>query len=206
MDFSNLPFIVEPMQVQDIDEVVAIDRISFSTPWSANAYRSEIEENKAAHYYVVRAQEVPESVSGSEEGDWRERVRRWLSTRLPEHGPRPILGYGGFWLMLDEAHISTIAVRPEYRRRGLGELLIVTMVEDAISLHARHVTLEVRVTNFGAQQLYHKYGFQVVGRRKGYYTDNREDALLMTLYDIQSPVFQAKLAHLAAELRQKMMT
>ena len=81
-------------------------------------------------------------------------------------GPGIILGYGGFWLMHDEAHISTLAVRAESRRRGLGELMLVVLIKEAHRLRAFRVTLEVRVSNAAAQALYAKYGFEQVGRRK----------------------------------------
>jgi len=205
MDYTGLPFIVEPMRIEDIDEVTAIDRLAFTTPWSANTYRSEIEENRAAHYYVVRASKGPDFSASPGERDWREQMRRWLAGRPPAKNWRPVLAYSGFWVFLDEAHISTIAVRPEYRRRGLGELLIVTMIEDARGLRCRHMTLEVRASNVGAQKLYQKFGFEFVGRRKGYYTDNWEDALLMTLHDLPSRACQEKLAKLSADLRKKLL-
>ena len=91
-----------------------------------------------------------------------------------------MLGYAGLWLLIDEAHISTIAVAPEWRGRGLGELLLASLLERAISIGADVATLEVRASNLVAQNLYRKYRFTVVGVRKGYYTDNFEDALVMT--------------------------
>ena len=93
-----------------------------------------------------------------------------------------ILAYGGYWLMGDEVHIVTIATHPHYRRRGLSESLLVQMIEQCRNQGARLVTLEVRVSNLAAQQLYAKLGFVEVGLRRAYYHDNREDAVLMTLY------------------------
>ncbi|UCC16507.1 MAG: ribosomal protein S18-alanine N-acetyltransferase [Dehalococcoidales bacterium] len=86
--------------------------------------------------------------------------------------------------MADEAHITTLAVQEELQRRGIGELLVMTVFDRARELFANVVTLEVRVSNTGAQNLYLKYGFKQVGVRKSYYTDNREDAYVMTTEDI----------------------
>ena len=100
--------------------------------------------------------------------------------------------------MADEAHITTIAVREELHRKGIGELLLFTVFNRARELYANVVTLEVRVSNIGAQNLYLKYGFKQVGQRKAYYTDNREDAYIMTTGDITSSEYQSQIK----ELRQ----
>ncbi|MBN1428146.1 MAG: ribosomal protein S18-alanine N-acetyltransferase [Anaerolineae bacterium] len=91
----------------------------------------------------------------------------------------PLIGYSGMWHIADEAHISTIAVHPDWRCRKLGELLVWSMVRQAIRQQAHQVTLEVRVSNTLAQNLYRKYGFEILGTRKGYYRDNSEDAYMM---------------------------
>ncbi len=207
--FADLPYRVEPMRVADIDEVLVIDRQSFSTPWSHNAYRYEIEKNDAAHYLVLRPRQTAAVLSaggnGHQGGKAWDRVRRWLGTGETVR-KQPILGYGGLWLMYDEAHISTVAVRPEWRGHGLGELLLIAMLDQSLRLNAACVTLEVRVTNTRAQQLYKKYEFEVVGRRRGYYTDNGEDALLMTTPSLQDRAYLARLVDLAAALRQRLLS
>ncbi|MEW5717504.1 MAG: ribosomal protein S18-alanine N-acetyltransferase, partial [Chloroflexota bacterium] len=93
-------------------------------------------------------------------------------------------------VMVDEAHISTVATHPQWRRQGIGELLIIAMIERAAEIGARLMTLEVRVSNVDAQALYRKYGFDVVGHRPQYYSDNREDALIMTTPPIISAEYQ----------------
>ena len=216
MNYAGLPYLVEPMQPADIDEVMRIERISFPTPWSANAYRYELRRNNRAYYFVARPQLVPSSEvlaevvrdSASEKEGWREVVQRWLTPpafrREPVRAPRPpILGYGGFWIMAGEAHISTIAVRSEHRRRGIGGLLLVTMMDRATELNAEVMTLEVRASNVAAQSLYRKYGFHHVRLRRGYYSANREDALIMTTARITSATFQSQLQRLKRALSEK---
>jgi ribosomal-protein-alanine N-acetyltransferase len=102
----------------------------------------------------------------------------------------PVWGYGGFWLMYDEAHISTLAVQIAVRRHGLGELLLIALLDEAQRLDASRATLEMRVSNVAAQGLYTKYGFEVVGQRKAYYSDNQEDALILTTPEFASRTYQ----------------
>lgn len=90
-----------------------------------------------------------------------------------------VVGYAGMWIILDEAHITNIAVHPDFRRCGIGELLLDTLIKEAVKLGAERMTLEVRISNIPAQRLYEKKGFVRSGIRKGYYTDNREDAIIM---------------------------
>jgi len=145
------PPAVRAMTLTDIPAVVEIDRLSFPIPWSERSYRVELTENPSSHLFVA------------------------------EDGQRRVAGYGGFWLVVDEAHISTLAVHPELRGRGIGELLLAAMLSEASRLGAGMATLEVRVSNRNAIQLYSEFGFAVVGRRPNYYRDNGEEALLMTL-------------------------
>src|SRR5512142_476762 len=138
------------MRVDDVDEVVQIEHQSFSLAWPASAYRREIRDNRMASYVVIeRADGQSHEAMAPPPRDGR--VRRWLQTLVgsrgePLHSDEPhLVGYAGTWLMLDEAHITTIAVRPEYRGRGLGELLMVGLIEKAMEIGARWVTLEVRL-------------------------------------------------------------
>lgn len=200
--YSGLPYAVEPMRSPDIGEVMGIDRQSFPTPWSHNAYVHEIERNDAAHYLVMRPRRAPNGRAAADSG--LDRVRRWLAGSAPSDR-LPIIAYGGIWQMYDEAHISTIATRPEWRGRGLGELMLVALLDQSMVLHAQLVTLEVRVSNTTAQQLYDKYSFAVVGQRRGYYTDNGEDALLMTTPSLHDLDYQAELIRLAHALRARLI-
>lgn len=146
------------MTLADIPEVVAIDRLSFSLPWPERSYRYELTENSASRLIVAEVSASP-------------RAR--------------VVGYVGLWLLVDEAHVSTIAVHPSDRGRGIGEALLLAALDLAGRLGAEVATLEVRASNAAAQALYQKHGFSVVGRRPGYYKDNQEDAVLMTLHELR---------------------
>jgi ribosomal-protein-alanine N-acetyltransferase len=190
MDRADLPYVVEPMGPEDIPEVVEIERLAFPTPWPARAYRYEVTQNRLAHYFVARSNlsEWPEEETSDEETSLLRRIQTW--TQPSSHHKRPMVGYCGFWIAAQEAHISTIAVEPKYRGRGIGQLLLITAIEKAMEMDASLVSLEVRVSNTVAQNLYHKYGFEVVGRRPRYYSDNREDALIMTADHIAAQPYQ----------------
>jgi [ribosomal protein S18]-alanine N-acetyltransferase len=110
-----------------------------------------------------------------------------------------VCGYSGYWLIGDEAHITTLAVHPDYRRQGIGELLLIKDIQSALEVSAKCMTLEVRVSNDPAQKLYYKYGFKSMGRRRKYYQDNSEDALVLWMEDIRSLEFQETLINCIAE-------
>jgi [ribosomal protein S18]-alanine N-acetyltransferase len=200
-------FVVEPMRVEHIPAVSAIERLSFPQPWPQNAYRREIQENRMAHYIVVRQLDRGSSMatatardefrSAATSSDLLGRLSRFL--RPPEPPPSPeleyelnsIVGYAGIWVMTDEAHVTTIASHPEMRGRGVGELLLVALIHRAIEIGARWMTLEVRASNNVAQALYRKYTFKEMGVRRRYYSDNGEDALVMWTDALDSASFSA---------------
>jgi ribosomal-protein-alanine N-acetyltransferase len=111
-----------------------------------------------------------------------------------------MVAYGGIWLMVDEAHVTTFAVHPRYRRRRIGERLLLSLMDLAADRHAREATLEVRLSNLAARRLYEKYGFRPVGIRPRYYSDNQEDALIMTTEPLAEPSMTERIARLRAEL------
>ncbi len=167
---------LRPIRFEDIQEVTDIDQSCFATMLPPPNYKSEL-LNPMAHYIVAYDDDPPQPVAGA-----------LVSPLLP--------GFGGLWLMAGEAHITTIAVREQYRRWGLGEMIFIGLVEKARQLQATMITLEVRVSNLAAQRLYAKYGLTERGRRRAYYTDNREDAVIMTLDDPCSPGYDVTIEKL----------
>lgn len=166
---------LSPMTLADVPEVGVLERICFSAPWSEETYRHEIRHNPRAFYYVLRP---PEGRAA-----------------LPS-----ILAYGGYWVLGDEAHIVTIASHPRLRRRRLGELMLLHLVERARQAGVAAVTLEVRAGNRAAQALYRKWRFEEVGLRKRYYRDNNEDALLLTLFEVDHDAVWLPMARALAQL------
>jgi ribosomal-protein-alanine N-acetyltransferase len=152
---TDVQFIIRSMGMNDLQQVSIIDRASFSLPWPSSAFRYELLQNPTSLLYVAEM-----SMSGSE---------------------RLVIGSIVVWMILDEAHIATIAVEPEYRGKGISQELLATVLIEAHKKGARVTTLEVRAQNAIAQALYQRFGFKVVGRRPRYYRDNNEDALIMTV-------------------------
>ena len=159
----SFPFIIDRLTEEDIPSIVAIERRVFSMPWTPGIYRYELRHNRFARYLGIRSK----------------------SPALP-----PLAGYAGAWLYLPEAHISTIAVDPGLRGLHLGAWLLACLLVDVADEGAQEATLEVRVSNRVAQGLYLSFGFRVAGRRYRYYSDNREDAYVMTLAPLDPEVLR----------------
>ena len=195
------------MRESDVGRVQEIERQSFSTPWSAATYLRELRSQDQCRYLVARAS------SGPPRGlDHATPPRRgWLASVLPglfgpvdTPSPYQVVGYGGVWLTVDEGHITTIATAPEIRGHGVGELILNGLIDAAHNLGADVLTLEVRVSNAVAQNLYLKYGFQARGTRRRYYTDNNEDALIMWTESSNTPAFQQRLHRLRTLLAERL--
>lgn len=206
-----MKLVVERMELEDVGQVLEVDRESYTLPWPASAYRREILHNRNARYLVLRCLSDSEldSARGAEE-EQKPRLPfpflRWTRGGDGHHVGRPgqIIGYAGMWLMIDEAHITTIAVRESWRGRGLGELLLASMIQSAHEMGAERLTLEVRVSNESAQNLYRKYGFQEGGLRRRYYSDNNEDAYIMTTNSIANNQYRAQFDSLVDVLRARL--
>lgn len=137
----------------DIPQVMEIERLSFTIPWSEASFENEVEKNLSARYIVAKTDDK-------------------------------IVGYGGMWIILDEGHITNIAVHPDYRGTGIGNLLVEGLIDTAKNEGVGAITLEVRRNNTAAKKLYKKYGFEFAGIRPRYYSDNGEDAIIMWKRDV----------------------
>lgn len=200
-----MDFRIRPMTLEDIPQVADIEREAFPTTWPPTPLKKEL-NNKLARYLVASS-----PITGTDGGSGTEQpaasleapkafLQRLLSgmkslVASPEQiatgdWDEFVVGYVGVWFMSDEAHITSIAVKEEFRGRGLGELLMLGTMEMAMARRAQRVTLEARVSNFPAHALYEKYGFIKDGIRRRYYADNREDAVIMTVDRIRSPEYQ----------------
>ena len=166
--------VVRAMRPADVPAVIAVERLSFAVGWPHTAFERELSTNAMARYIVLEA---------------------------PAAGVSGLAGFGGIWLMVDEAHIVTVAVVPEQRGRGFGRLLVHGLVSLARQNAMDVATLECRVSNTEARALYADYGFYEVGLRKRYYADNGEDAVIMTTESLTSPAYVRRLERLEDKLR-----
>ncbi|MGH2549666.1 MAG: ribosomal protein S18-alanine N-acetyltransferase, partial [Thermomicrobiales bacterium] len=169
--------------------------------WPLSAYRRELRFPEQNYYIVLRAIDEPDSSGFSLS---RNELTRRAITRLvhpfarkaEELAPPHIAGFAGMWVMYEEAHVTTIGTDPTYRGRGLGELMLVALFDEAIRRGASMLTLEVRVSNDVAQRLYEKYGMSSQGIRARYYTDNGEDAYIMWSKSLRDPEYVARIEEL----------
>lgn len=151
---------VRTMKPADLPQVEEIDRESFALPWSARAFQYELFENDSSLLWVAEIE--------------------------TETGERLVGGVIVIWMILEEAHVATLAVHPAYRGRGIGRKMLADALSGAIRHGAVQATLEVRANNLVAQKLYRRFGFEIVGRRFRYYQDNQEDALIMTVTNLDT--------------------
>jgi ribosomal-protein-alanine N-acetyltransferase len=159
-----LPVSIEPMTEADLGMVLDIERTSFATPWPRDIFLSELRESDVAHLFVARITEG--------------------------HRQGCVAGYTCTWVVADEMHITSFAVHPDFRRRHVGHQLLAGVLARAVELGCCQAILEVRASNRGAQRLYAQFGFAPVAVRKQYYTDNREDAIVMFLDDIAAQLLR----------------
>ena len=200
---------VDEMTMADLPRIVEIERLAYTTPWPPSAYRRELQENRMAHYIVVRdAWLAPHEPAITARDDQRKPFPlSLLPVRMPpviSPEAANIVAFSGLWHMINEAHITTIAVHPDYRGRGVGELMLSTMIDRSYAVHARYVTLEVRVSNYVAQNLYRKYGFSQTGVRRRYYSDNHEDAFVMSTENITAETYRERFVELKARLADRL--
>jgi len=153
IDTQGLSF--RRMKLEDVPRVHEIDVLSFTLPWPEKSYLFELAENPA--------------------------TLAWVAEIISQDNTPNVIGMAVVWIVVDEAHIATIAIHPDYRGIGIGKKLLTETLRQAIQRGVVQATLEVRESNMLAQQLYIKFGFKIVGRRFHYYKDNNEDAVLMTV-------------------------
>ena len=158
------------MTSADIRVVMRIEALSFTTSWPTSAFQSELNDNKLAHYFIGR---IP---SGE------------------------IVVYGGIWAILEDSHVTTIAVHPDWRGKRYGEEMLVHLLHEAIDRGASWITLEARESNAIAQNLYRKYGFTTVSTRRAYYSDNGENAVVMWAGNLRGELYRNRLKTLENDL------
>jgi ribosomal-protein-alanine N-acetyltransferase len=160
-------FKLRRMRRKDLERIFALEQRIFPTPWTMKSYEFELEHNPASEQWIIEA---------------------WM-----DHEEWQVVAYCVCWFLGDEVHIANLAVAPKFRHQGLGRRLLGHVLVRATEKGMRSATLEVRAGNRVAQNLYESFGFVEMGRRKRYYSDNREDALLMQLPHLEKDALQEHL-------------
>ena len=168
---------ITPVTPERIPEIVALDRVCLGGLWTASAYLREIESSRSTLLAL--------DLKGSKEA-------------------KSAIGIACLWAIVDEAHITLLAIAPNYRRQGLGQLLLLTLLKEAIARKLEWATLEVNVNNTKAIDLYQKFGFEVVGTRKGYYQPAGEDAAILWLKGIHQPEFKSHLSRWEQDINRRL--
>lgn len=209
ISFLNL----KPLTSDLLPAVVELDKACFGGLWTLEGYRRELHSPNSDVLVLL-----PDSDNLRQSGVQSERVDdiQKISPRPPVPAsphqytpgsgspPPSIFGLGCLWAILDEAHITIVAVHPDYRRQGFGQVLLLFLLSLAKQRELKRATLEVRVSNQAGLSLYEKFGFQVAGRRRGYYQDTDEDALILWLGGIQHPEFEKKIANWERQTRDRL--
>lgn len=202
------------MRKSDIAQVQAVEKQIFPTLFPPTSFRREL-GNGGMRYWVAEKLDAPQSpdvpssssAGRSARGEMRRMLGRvtsaWSALRDDDGTQSSIVGFVGTWYAPGQAHIVSIGVCDRYRRRGIGEILLLAVVEHAMERQSDTITLEVRKSNASARLLYEKYGFVKRGIRRAYYSDNREDAIIMTTDSIQAAEYARRLAALKRAHRER---
>ena len=172
----------------DANAIDSVIHAAFGDSAPRSSAAREIKRNKTTYIVVTKASGADPATTGTNGQErkvgWQRRLRSLFSSSIgslePENRMSNVVGLVGIWTALNQAHIVVIATHPNERRRGVGELLVLATIAEALKTGATNVTLEVRKSNLAARSLYRKYGFNDVGIRHRYYHDNREDAVIMS--------------------------
>jgi ribosomal-protein-alanine N-acetyltransferase len=186
---------LEPLTADLLPAIVELDRLCLGGLWTIDGYRREL-ESPNSDLLIMRANEiVTERKSLLENQRQPELGSRKQEPENPQHllsSPPSLLALGCIWSIADEAHITLLGVHPEYRNQGFGQLMLCALLKAAYQRELKWATLEVRISNQAAIELYKKFQFKEVGIRKRYYS-NQEDALILWLNDLQNPNFRQTL-------------
>ena len=169
---------LHPLRVEQLAEVVELDRLCFGGLWTLEGYQRELDSPNSDLLVLSLPDALPDRPS--------------------------VVGLACLWAILEEAHITLIAVHPDYRHQGLGQFLLFSLLQSARKRGLEWATLEVRASNEKAIALYQKFNFQEVGRRRKYYQDNGEDAILLWCKGLQTPEFAEQLNQWECQIRDRL--
>ncbi|BAZ45139.1 ribosomal-protein-alanine acetyltransferase [Chondrocystis sp. NIES-4102] len=169
---------IKPISLSQVPTIVSLDQLCLGGIWTSEGYISEIESPNSN---LLGLHILDENYTNSE-----------------------IIGMGCLWVIADEAHITLLAIHPDYRRQGLGQLLLLTLLESAVARNLNWATLEVNAHNDGAINLYEKLGFNIIGKRKKYYKSTGDDALVLWLKNLQTPNFRSTLNQYQQETKLRL--
>jgi ribosomal-protein-alanine N-acetyltransferase len=193
---------LRPLTAEQLSAVVELDQLCFGGLWTRSGYEREL-DSSSSQLLVLEARDQRESGFGSEA---TEILTQNVSTdfKTVSTTQNSLVGLGCSWSILEEAHITILAVHPNYQRQGLGQLLLYALLREARSRQLEWATLEVKPSNQAALSLYQKFGFTEVGRRRRYYKDTGEDALILWRSGLQTQAFGETLAECYQQIKSRL--
>ncbi len=200
---------LQPLDHTLLPAALQLDHLCFGGLWTLDGYQRELDSPNSDLLAIVPAPSIPDEavVITEERSESLVNPTANLSTsylRATSAVTDPLLGLGCYWAILDEAHITILGIHPDYQRRGLGHLMLCALLDRARQRDMARATLEVRISNQSALSLYQKFGFQIAGQRKGYYTDTGEDALILWRGKLQSTEFATLLTTQWTEIHHRL--
>lgn len=205
---------LQPLDHTLLPAALQLDHLCFGGLWTLDGYQRELESPNSDLLAIVPAPSTPDDeavVIAEERSESLVHLKANLSrshpcatSATPSAVTDPLLGLGCYWAILDEAHITILGIHPDYQRRGLGHLMLCALLDRARQRDMARATLEVRISNQSALLLYQKFGFQIAGQRKGYYTDTGEDALILWRGKLQSTEFGTLLTTQWTEIHHRL--
>ena len=180
---------IKPITSKLLAQAVELDQLCFGGLWTKEAYSREIDSPKSSLLILSYQQEKELLVANNPKND--------------NHNSK-IIGIGCLWAIVDEAHITLLGIHPQYRGQKLGQLMLLTLLKDAVDRQLKRATLEVSVNNKAAISLYQKFGFEVAGKRKNYYPTTGEDALVLWLKGLDQSELREKLSTWQEQINQSL--
>ncbi|MGK7890539.1 MAG: ribosomal protein S18-alanine N-acetyltransferase [Leptolyngbyaceae cyanobacterium] len=196
--------VIKPLTLDRLTEALALDDLCFGGLWTASGYQREIDSPNSALLILEASGNVLSQTSQPVQlAQPVQTSNQQADIGLPPSTSPPVIGIGCVWFVLEEAHITLLGIDPCYREQGLGTFMLIALLKAALGNRSEWATLEVRQSNHIAQALYKQVGFTVVGQRKHYYPDTKEDALILWHRGLQEPHFLEKLIYLEQQVHRR---
>jgi ribosomal-protein-alanine N-acetyltransferase len=195
---------LKPLNQEQLNAVVELDQLCLGGLWTRSGYERELESPSSQLLILEAASDQGESGFGVSSSEIFTQSSPTADVEAAPTSSSALLGLGCYWSILEEAHITILAVHPDYQRRGLGQLLLYALLRDAQKRQLEWATLEVKPSNQAALSLYQKLGFTITGRRRRYYKDTGEDALILWRGGLQKQDFEETLVHCYQQIEHRL--
>lgn len=196
---------LKPLTAEQLNAAVELDQLCFGGLWTRSGYERELDSPSSQLLVLETRRASKDSGNPGQTSEVLTQSSQWADFQAAPTTQNSLLGLGCFWAILEEAHITILAVHPDYQRQGLGQLLLYALLRDAKRRQLEWATLEVKPSNQAALSLYKKFGFTEAGRRRAYYKDTGEDALILWRGGLQAPEFEEALTNCYRQVERQLV-